>query len=108
MARPRKHNAVRERITFSTSPDLKKRVQVVADLMSDRSFSSAVRRIVLVGLQHFERHYGLSDGQINLFASEEETQLQREGDLFSLSGDLQSQSTLRVACDSNVDVGEEQ
>ena len=83
MPRPRKHNAVRERITFSTSPDLKKRVQVIADLMEERSFSSAVRKIVLVGLQHFERHYGLSDGQINLFVSEEEIRLERDGDLFA-------------------------
>lgn len=70
MSRTKKHNAVRERLSFSCSPQLKGRILAVAGEMNERSFSAAMRRILIDGLVSSEQRYGLA--QQNLFPDKEE------------------------------------
>ena len=70
MARVKKYNAVRERLSFSLSPQLKERILAVASEMNERSFSAAMRRILVDGLVASEQRYGLA--QQNLFQDETE------------------------------------
>lgn len=73
MGRTKKFGAIKERVSFSCSPDFKKRIDAVVGEMTERSYSAGLRKIIAEGLGHWERHYDLDDGQIPMFPDNDAT-----------------------------------
>jgi len=75
MGRKRLPNPISERVTVSISAKDKARVaSVVVELIErgEKNYSSSVRRLLEVGLLHFETEFGLSElSQLDLFFAED-------------------------------------